>query len=212
MTSRLKHPAKGLIAPQNFAGGIALILIAAMALWLTRDLDPGKLSAMGSGMLPRILAWAVCLCGVVLFVSAFLKSGERLERGNLQGPLLIILAIFAFSATIRPLTIGPVTTPGLGLIVAVPLSIIIGGKASAEARIHELVVLSLGLTPCCMLVFCDMLNLPIPVFPQAVIEIFPDGWSAKSILRISALVMIAAAVAVFYTGRKPGLTDSGESE
>ncbi|MBP2563245.1 hypothetical protein J2T08_005458 [Neorhizobium galegae] len=212
MTSRLKHRAKGLKAPQNLAGGIALVSIAALTLWLTRDLDPGTLSAMGSGMLPHMLAWAVGLCGVALVLSAFLHSGERLERGNLQGPLLIILAIFAFSATIRPLTIGPVTTPGLGLIVAVPIAIIIGGMASAEARIHELVMLSLGLTPSCMLVFCDMLNLPIPVFPQAVIEIFPDGWDAKSILRISALVMIAAAVMIFYTSRKPVLADRGESE
>jgi len=212
MTSGLKHHAKALKAPQNLAGGVALISIAALALWLTRDLDPGTLSAMGSGMLPRILAWAVGLCGVSVVISAFLHSGERLERGNLRGPLLIILAIFAFSATIRPLTIGSVTTPGLGLIVAVPVAIIIGGMASAEARIHELVMLSLGLTPCCMLVFCDMLNLPIPVFPQAVIETMPNGWDAKSMLRISALIMIVAAVMVFYASRKRAVTHRGESE
>ena len=204
MTNRPEQHARKLKAPQNFAGGIALISLAGLALWLTRNLDPGTLSAMGSGMLPRILAWAVGLCGIALTVLSFLKDGERLERDNLRGSVLLILAIFAFSVTISPLSVGPLTTPGLGMIVAVPFAIIIGGLASPEARLRELIVLALGLTPCCMFVFCDLLNLPIPVFPRAVAEMFPMDWSQKAILRAVALAMIAAAAIAYLIGRQTG--------
>ena len=34
-------------APQSLAGGLLLVALAALALWLTRDLDQGTLNAMG---------------------------------------------------------------------------------------------------------------------------------------------------------------------
>ena len=48
-------------APQSLAGGLVLLALAALALWLTRDLDQGTLNAMGPAMLPRWLAIAVGL-------------------------------------------------------------------------------------------------------------------------------------------------------
>ena len=63
--------------------------------------------------------------------------------------------------------------PGLGLAFAGPLAILIGGYATPEARLRELVILALGLTPFCMLLFGDLLNLPIPIFPAALADSFP---------------------------------------
>jgi hypothetical protein len=191
-------------APQNFAGGILLIALAALALWLTSDLDQGTLRAMGPSMLPDWLAYGVGLCGLALLASAFLKDGDPLERWSLRGPVFVIGAILAFAITIRPFSLGSLSIPGLGLVVAGPLAIIIGGFATPEARLRDLVILALSLTPFCMVLFGDLLNLPIPVFPQAFAGLFPADWSQKAILRATAATMLLVAIVVFFAGRGRG--------
>jgi Tripartite tricarboxylate transporter TctB family len=196
-------------APQSLAGGLVLLALAALALWLTRDMDQGTLNAMGPAMLPRWLAIGVGLAGLALFASAFIKPGDALERWSLRGPVFVIGGILAFALTIRPFAMGGFTTPGLGLLFAGPLAIIIGGHATAEARLRDLVILALSLTPFCMVLFGDLLNLPIPVFPQALTGLFPAGWSQKAVLRATAAIMAAVAVLVFLStrGRRQGSVD-----
>lgn len=194
-------------SPQGIAGGILLIALAALALWLTRDLSQGTLSAMGPAMLPRWLAVGVGLAGFALIAFAFVRDGETLERWSLRGPFFIIVAILAFAITIRAFSFGPISIPGLGLVIAGPLAIVIGGYATPEARFRELLILALSLTPFCMLLFGDLLNLPIPIFPQEIAGLFPNGWSQKAILRTIAVIMfIVAAAIVFATRNHRGTT------
>jgi hypothetical protein len=156
---------------------------------------------MGPAMLPRWLAIGVGLAGLALLVTAFLKDGDRLERWSLRGPVFVIGAILAFAVTIRGYTFGSLVIPGLGLLVSGPLAIIIGGHATPEARLRDLVILALSLTPFCMVLFGDLLNLPIPVFPQALTGLFPADWSQKAVLRATAAIMAVAAILVFFTTR-----------
>jgi hypothetical protein len=192
------------------AGGILLVALAVLALWLTRDLNQGTLNAMGPAMLPRWLAIGVGLSGIALLAFAFIKDGEALERWSLRGPVFVIGAIVAFALTIRPFSFGGgLSTPGLGLLFAGPLAIILGGYATPEARLRDLVLLALGLTPFCMVLFGDLLNLPIPVFPQTLTTLFPAGWSQKAVLRATAGIMVVAAVILFLTtrNRRPAPVD-----
>lgn len=183
-------------APQTLAGGLLLIALAALALYLTRNLTQGTLNAMGPAMLPRWLAVGVGLSGLALVVFAFIREGDALERWSLRGPFFIILAILAFAVTIRGFSLGSLIIPGLGLLIAGPLAIIIGGYATPEARLRDLAILALSLTPFCMLLFGDLLNLPIPIFPQVLAGLFPEGWSQKAIMRAMAALLVVAAVAV----------------
>src|ERR671913_287932 len=121
-------------APQSLIGGLLLIALAALALYLTRDLDQGTLNAMGPAMLPRWLAIGVGLSGLALVVFGFLKEGDALERWSLRGPVFVIGAILAFAVTIRPFSFGGVATPGLGLLVSGALAIILGGCGPPPAR------------------------------------------------------------------------------
>jgi hypothetical protein len=52
-----------------------------------------------------------------------------------------------------------------------------------------------------MVLFGDLLNLPIPVFPQALTGLFPADWSQKAVLRATAAIMAVAAALVFITTR-----------
>ena len=191
-------------APQNFAGALLLLFLAAFALWATSSLSQGTLRAMGPAMLPRWLAFGVGACGVALLVGAFLKAGDAMEAWGLRGPVVVLAAIVLFAVTIRPFDLGIGQTPGLGLAAAGPLAIIVGGYASPEARMRELLILALALTAFCMLLFGDLLNLPIPQFPQGISDLFPASWSNDGRLRAVALLYAGAAAAVWLTTRGRG--------
>ncbi len=182
---------------QNLAAGLTLVAVAALAFWLIRDLPQGTLRAMGPALLPYWLAVGVGLCGLALIVASFAADGAGLDRWSIRGPVFVILAIVAFAVTIRPFALGAFSVPGLGLAVAGPLAILIGGYATPEARLRDLLILALCLTPFCMILFGDLLNLPIPIFPQTFADLFPATWSQRQILRLTAVLFAAAAMLVF---------------
>lgn len=198
--------------PQNLVGGLSLVAIAALALWLLRDLEAGSLTAMGSALMPRVLAVGLGILGALVAASSFFHRGLVLERLPLRGPALVILAIVAFAATIRPLSLGSVSLPGFGLIVAAPLSILICGFATRDARLCELVILALSLTPACMLLFGDLLNLTIPMLPDSIMALFPEGWSQKAMLRASAAAMLAVAALLFISGARSDVSDARKKD
>lgn len=201
-TSRDGAARGSLRGPQNLAGGLLLLMLAAFALWATSMLSQGTLRSMGPAMLPRWLAVGVGTCGVALAVIGSLRIGDALEAWTLRGPGLVVIGIFAFAVTIRPFDLGGgIATPGLGLIAAGPFAIIVGGYATPEARLRELVILALSLTAFCMLLFGDLLNLPIPLYPQGLSDLFPVTWSNDARLRTTASVLALAALALWLATR-----------
>ena len=188
-------------APQNVLAGGLLILLAAIAFWLVGDLAQGTLRSIGPALLPRALAVGAGVCGVALVVAGLLREGSPMESWTLRGPFFVVLAVCAFALTIRPVEVLGVSTPGLGLVAAGPLAIFISGLATPEARFRELLILSLSLTAVCMVLFGDALNLPIPVFPQALAGLLPDTWSQRTTLRATAAALAGVAVLVWLAGR-----------
>lgn len=188
--------------PQNVAAGLGLALLGAFGVWASGDLPRGTLGAMGPGMLPYWVAVGVAACGVVLAVTGFVRGGEGLQAVGLRGPVVVVLAILAFAVTIRPATLGPVTMPGLGLIVAGPLAVILAGYASPEARFRELLILALLLTAGCMLLFGDLLNLPIPLFPTALVEAASGTIPSRVLLRLMAGALALAGLGLLLLQRR----------
>lgn len=178
---------------QNVLGGLALLALSALGLWLTRDLSQGTLSSMGAGLMPRWLGLLIGLCGIVLLVMGLRAQSEAIEPANWRGIALIVVAIVGFGIFIRPFALGPISTPTLGLIITGPFAVIVGGLAAPDARLRELVVLALVLTGSCMFLFGDILNLPIPIFPQFVVP-YLAGISAKLALRVAAAVLLVVGI------------------
>jgi hypothetical protein len=205
MTAKAESAAapRGLVrAPQNLLSGLVLIALCLFALWLTRDLPQGTLRSMGPAMLPRWLAIAVGLCGLALVAAAFLREGSALECYTLRGPLVVLVAVLAFGIAIRGFDLGFVNVPMLGLMVAGPLAIFLSGFASPEARFRELLVLALALTAGCMLLFGDLLNLPIPMYPQAFSDLYPGGWSNDDRLRATSAILFVLAFVIWIVGHR----------
>lgn len=199
---------RGIGMSQGMAGGILLVVVAVFAYWAVGNLQSGTLANMGPAMLPRILAVMLGLCGVAMIVLAALKPDQAVGGFQVRAAVLVPLAIVAFALTIRPVAIGGFTTPGLGLLVAGPLAIVIGGYATPEARLRDLLVLACLLTPFCMVLFGDLLNLPIPVYPDAVRGMIPAGWGHKAGIRLVAAIMAGAGflllAAILIAGRTGG--------
>jgi putative tricarboxylic transport membrane protein len=150
------HPApprRRVRSPRDLLAGASLVALALLALWTGARLDAGTLRAVGPGMLPRAVATAIGLCGILLVAFSFFRDGESLGRWPLRGPVFVCLAVIAFSLTIR----------SVGLALAGPLVVIVGGAASPESRPRELVVFALVMTVLCIGLFRYVLSLPIPV-------------------------------------------------
>jgi hypothetical protein len=89
-------------APQNFFAGLALIAIAAFAIWATSDLSQGTLRAMGPAMLPRWLAIGVGACGLALAILSLFSSGDPLRLSDYAAVVTfaIVLSIAAILARV----------------------------------------------------------------------------------------------------------------
>ena len=139
--------------PQSLVAGLALAVLALIALWGIGNLPQGTLRAMGPAMLPRWLAVAIGLLGLALVATSFMAAGHHLERWSLRGPLFVLAGIFAFALTIRV----------FGLVIAGPLAMIIGGFATPEVRWKEIILFAAVMTALCVGLFRYALNLPIPI-------------------------------------------------
>jgi hypothetical protein len=145
-----------------------LVSAVALAIWFgSANLSVGELSYFGPGFLPRIFAVVLLVCGVGLIVMGCLQRNSVAEKlfVDLRGPVAIGLSILFFAITIRGFAIGGLRIPQLGLLIAGPLTVVIAGLGSVQARPRELIVLGIGLTAAGVLVFADALNMVIPVFP-----------------------------------------------
>jgi hypothetical protein len=145
---------RGIIrAPQDFAAGVALLALSAIALWATADLAEGRFYAVGPALVPRAVGTLLALIGCGLLAVSLLKKGQALSRWTLRGPLFVFIALVAFAFSIRT----------VGLALAGPAVAVISGAASPETRPRELVVFALLVTAVCIALFRYLLHLPIPI-------------------------------------------------
>jgi hypothetical protein len=169
--------ARGFIkSPLDFAGGLFLLALAVVGFAGGFNLPTGTLSGIGSGLLPKSVAVMVGAFGVLLIVQGLLFEGDRLERWHLRGPVFVLGGVVVFAMLIRGTTLNfggalgipllaSVKIPGLGLIVAGPLSVIVSALADKDTKPLEIAIFSVVMTLVCGMLFKELLNLPIPFDP-----------------------------------------------
>jgi len=159
MSERAEVPGSGaegrsaIRAPQNLIAGLALIAIAAIALWASADLGEGRFYSVGPGLLPRAVATLIGLIGLALSAGSLIRKGDPLGRWGLRGPLFVFLSVVAFALSIRT----------VGLALAGPVVVLVSGAASPETRPKELIVFALAVTALSICLFRYVLHLPIPI-------------------------------------------------
>jgi putative tricarboxylic transport membrane protein len=144
-------------SPQDFYGGLALVLFGTFALIASAELPGQRGFAFGPGTAPRLFAVILALIGAAVAVIGAFSDGPRIEKYKIYGPALVILGITLFAALIRP----------FGLVVATYLAFIISITGSKEMRWVESLIAAAAMTLGCVLLFVYLLNLPFQLWPQA---------------------------------------------
>lgn len=172
---------RGLVkSPIDFAAGCFLLALGAVGFAGGFNLPTGTLSGIGSGLLPKSVAVLVGAFGMLLIVQGLLSQGVRLERWHLRGPVFVLGAVVIFAMVIRGSTLNfggifgipvlaSVKIPGLGLIVAGPVAVMVSSLADKDTKPLEIAIFSVVMTLLSGMLFKELLNLPIPFDPTGLV-------------------------------------------
>jgi len=156
--------------PRDFWGGVALIAVAILALWASRDLPGQRGFAFGPGTAPRLFAGALAVLGAAVALVGLVTDGPPIEKYKLRGPALVILAILAFAAMIRGFSLSvfgfPISLPPLGLIPSTFFAFLISIQGSDERRWLESLIAAVVMTAFCVVLFVYLLFLPFQLWPR----------------------------------------------
>jgi putative tricarboxylic transport membrane protein len=146
--------------PQDFVGGIALMAIAAFALWASSDLQGMHGFSFGAGTAPRMFGVLLLGLGAAVALVGLLTEGAHLAAYAWRGPLFVSLSILAFAVTIRP----------LGLVVSAFLTFLVSALGTHETRWKETIIVGIALTAFCSFLFPYGLGLPMQLWPRFLVQ------------------------------------------
>lgn len=155
--------------PRDFYGGLALIALAIIAIWLAGDLPGTHGFAFGPGTAPRLFAGLLAVVGALVALTGLLVDGPPIESYAVRGPAWVLLAIFAFAAMIRGINLGnfgiPLNVPPLGLVPSTFAAFMISIVGSTEMRWIESLLAAVAMTAFCVALFVYLLQLPFQLWP-----------------------------------------------
>ena len=151
-------------SPLDFVGGLFLLALAAVGYIGGFSLPFGTLSGIGSGLLPRVVAFLVGVFGILLLVQSLFADGDRLERWAIRGIVFVLGSVLVFAMTVPPVAPAPRRRSLWRSIVS--------SLADKDTKPLEVVVFAVVMTLICGLLFKELLNLPIPFDPVGII---PDA-------------------------------------
>ena len=140
---------------QDMAGGVVLVLIAMLALYLVKDLPATGRVGFASGTAPRLFAYGLLGLGLWIAITGFLTEGPGVGKLAWRGLATIIGSVLFFALTIR--TIGLAAT-------GVPM-VILASFATPDVRWKESIIFAIAITTFCALLFPYALGQPIPLWP-----------------------------------------------
>jgi putative tricarboxylic transport membrane protein len=143
-------------APQDFYGGLVLVVVAASALVASAELPGQRGFAFGPGTAPRLFAALLAGLGGAVAVIGVFSEGPKIEKYAIRGPVLVVASILAFAGMIRP----------FGLVIASFLTFLLSIFGSKEMRLVESIVGAAVMTAFCVGLFTYLLNLPFQLWPR----------------------------------------------
>ena len=175
--------------------GLVVGVIALAILIESAGLAIGEIRNFGPGFLPRVLGSILAAGALILIARGLAQPEDQAERVRLalRGPGMVALGILFFALFIRGWHLGPVPTPRLGVLIVGPVTIVLAGLGSREGEVRELVVLGFGLTGAATLLFADLLNMQLPIFPGFVDEAITTTFGTDWPKRLAYLACFAVA-------------------
>lgn len=141
------HSIKDLLA------GLIYIFFGASAILIAREYNMGTAFKMGPAFFPTVLSMLLVGVGAISIIRAFILPGTPIGAISIKGLLLVTISVVVFGLVAR----------GAGLAIALPLLLFISAAASVKFRWQTTLVIAVGLTLFCVLVFLKGLGIPLPV-------------------------------------------------
>lgn len=139
---------------KDFWAGLVYIAFGLTAILMGRDYPMGTAFRMGPAYFPTILGGLLLVIGTISVFRSFIAVGAPIGRFAIQGVVLVSAAVVLFGFLVR----------GLGVALALPILVIISAYASTRFRWRTTLVMAVGLTVFCVLVFLKGLGIPLPLF------------------------------------------------
>jgi putative tricarboxylic transport membrane protein len=149
-------PKQSARSPQDIIGGIALILMALLALYLVRDLPGSGRVGFASGTAPKLFAYVLIVLGAFVTLTGWLNEGPGIDKMSWRGPITILGSVLFFAFAIRDL--------GLA-VTGVPMVMLATAAAPGKYNWKEAIAFAVGITIFCGLLFPFALGQPIPLWP-----------------------------------------------
>jgi hypothetical protein len=144
-------------APGDFAAGLFFMAVAALGLWLLRDVRLGTSVRMGPAYLPTAVCYLLALVGLWTIGKSFVTAADApLERWYLRPLVFVLGAVFLFAMGIDR----------LGLFLGIVVLVIVAALATPESRWKEVLVAALALAAFSTGLFISALGLPLSAWPQ----------------------------------------------
>ena len=138
---------------KDFWSGFIYILFGSSAILIAREYGMGTALRMGAAYFPTLLGGLLVVIGGISVIRSFIVSGTPIGSFALKAVLLVIASVLVFGLVVR----------GAGVAVALPLLVIISALASSRFRWVPTIVLAIGITVFCILVFIKGLGIPLPI-------------------------------------------------
>jgi putative tricarboxylic transport membrane protein len=148
--------------PRDFWGGLVLIAVAGLAVWLTGNLGGMNGASFGPGTAPRLFSGLLALFGIILAVTGLTTDGPPLEPYAMRGPAYVFAGIVSFALMMRGFWI----VPPLGLVPSTFAAFMISIVGSTEMRWVESLIAAVAMTLFCVVLFVYLLKLPFDLWPM----------------------------------------------
>lgn len=136
------------------AAGVLFILVGLVFGAQALGMEIGTSLRMGPGYFPLVLAGILVGLGGLILASAFKSVAEEMSAHAWRGMLFILPAPIFFGLTVR----------GLGFVPSIFFTTLIAALASLKMKLLPALLLSVGVTIFCTLVFSFALGLPFRRF------------------------------------------------
>ena len=130
----------------------------AVALWASRHYPIGTTTRMGTGYVPRLLAWILLGLGALVFVLGIRGGAGELTRGP---PVWRAIVFVPLSLWVFAMLIGPG-----GVVVATVALVAVGALAGRQSKVLEVAAAAVFLVLLTLTIFVWGVGLPIPVWPE----------------------------------------------
>jgi putative tricarboxylic transport membrane protein len=138
---------------KDFWSGLIYIFFGVSAIVIARDYGMGTALKMGAAYFPTVLGGLLIVIGSISVIRGFVIRGAPVGAFAIKGLLMVVGATLLFGLTVR----------GAGLAIALPVFVILSAAASSRFRWRPTLLMAVGLTLFCVLVFVKGLGVPLPV-------------------------------------------------